>query len=103
MPLSKEKAPEFMGLVGKAVELIPQDFIQLQRVDYLDVIAVIPWKKCGKTCVIYVSLLGPLNGRILYKRKPVMRFRNKNTHAFDSVIPVPATSSKGTMNKCMNM
>lgn len=36
VPPSKEKAPEFMGLVGEAVELIPQDFIQLQRVDYLD-------------------------------------------------------------------
>lgn len=50
MSPSKEKAPTFMGLVGE--ELIPQDFIQLQVVDYLDVIAVILWKKCGKMCVI---------------------------------------------------
>ena len=53
VPPSKEKAPKFMGLVGEAVELIPQDVIQLQRVDYLDVIAVIPWKKCGK-CVLFM-------------------------------------------------
>lgn len=72
MPPSKEKAPKFMGLVGEAVELIPQYFIQLQVVDYLDVIAGILWKKCGKMCVIYVPLLGPSNGRILYKRKLAM-------------------------------
>lgn len=41
MSPSKEKAPTFMGLVGEAVELITQDFIQLKLVDYLDVIAVI--------------------------------------------------------------
>lgn len=103
MPPSKEKAPKFMGQVGEAVELIPQDFIQLQLVDYLDVIAVILWKKCGKMCVIYVPLLGPSNGIILYKRKLAMYFRNIDTHAFDSVIPVLGISSKGTINKYMNM
>lgn len=54
-------------------------------------------------CVTYVPLLGPSNGRILYKRKLAMYFRNINTHAFDSGIPVPGTSSKETMNKYMNM
>lgn len=103
MSPSKEKTHKFMGLVGEAVELIPQDFIQLQLVDYLDVIAVILWKKCGEMCVIYIPLLGPSNGRILHKRKLAMYFRNINTHAFDSVIPVLGISSKETTNKCMNL
>lgn len=54
-------------------------------------------------CVIYIPLLGPSNGRILHKRKLAMCFRNINTHAFDSVIPVLGISSKETMNKCMNL
>lgn len=53
MSPSKEKTHKFMGLVGEAVELIPQDFIQLQLVDYLDVIAVILWKKCGEMCYLH--------------------------------------------------
>lgn len=103
MSPSKEKTHKFMRLVGEAIELIPQDFIQLQLVDYLDVIAVILWKKCGKKCVIYIPLLGPSNGRILHKRKLAMCFRNINMRAFDSVIPVLGISSKETMNKCMNL
>lgn len=55
-------------------------------------------------CVIYVPLLEPSNGRILYKRKLALYFKNINRHAFDLVIPpVLGISSKEAINKCMNM